>query len=427
MIVKKQIKPFYLNINNNEIQYFLLESEKILKSGKLTLGKYTTEFEQAFAKCIGTKYAIAVNSASSGLEIILRLKKAEGTIILVPTNTNFATIATVIRSGGKVQYLDMDKQTFAPSLEMVQEAVEKGENLLEKISGILWVHIGGIISPEFPQVVEYCHQQGLFVLEDTTHGHGSKLNGISAGNLADGAIFSFFLNRIMTTFEAGVIAFNNEEEDYIARSLRNQEKRRIDFGSLHADFENSMHIREVNTLVSRINLPKLPEMLKKRQQIHKLITAPLKEAGLSFFQDSMCITEINALLCRIYLAKLPEILKKRQQAYELITAPLKEAGLPFVSTEKMDVASNHKLIVYVPKGKDAKEVKAALAKEGIFLGETVYEIPCHQQPIFQGICKGQSFPHAERWCPNHICPPLTDGMTQEDAQRLGEALVRHLK
>ena len=380
MTINQQIKPFYFDITDDEIQYFLSESEKILRSGRLILGEHTTAFEQAFAEYVGTKYAIAVNSGSSGLEIILRLKKVEGTIVLVPTNTNFATVATVIRAGGKVQYLDMDEQTFAPSLEMVKEAVEKGKNLPEKISGVLWVHIGGVISPEFPQVVEYCHQQGLFVLEDTAHAHGSKINGVSAGNLGDGAAFSFFPTKVMTTCEGGMITLNNEEEDYIARSLRNQGKRGMDFGGLHTDFGNSMRI-----------------------------------------------TEINALLGRIHLAKLPEMLNKRQQAYELITAPLKKAGLSFVSTEKMDVASNYKLIVHLPEGKNAKEVKTALAQEEIFLGGTVYEIPCHQQPVFQGICEGQSFPRAERWCPNHICPPLTSGMKEEDAQRVGEALVRHLK
>ncbi|MDE5094777.1 MAG: DegT/DnrJ/EryC1/StrS family aminotransferase, partial [Trichodesmium sp. St11_bin5] len=62
MKVNQQIKPFYFDISNNEIQYFLLESEKILKSGQLILGKHTTEFEKAFAEYVGTKYAIAVNS-----------------------------------------------------------------------------------------------------------------------------------------------------------------------------------------------------------------------------------------------------------------------------------------------------------------------------------------------------------------------------
>ena len=52
MKVNQQIKPFYFDISNNEIQYFLLESEKILKSGQLILGQHTTEFEKAFAEYV---------------------------------------------------------------------------------------------------------------------------------------------------------------------------------------------------------------------------------------------------------------------------------------------------------------------------------------------------------------------------------------
>ncbi|MDJ0575614.1 MAG: DegT/DnrJ/EryC1/StrS family aminotransferase [Xenococcaceae cyanobacterium MO_234.B1] len=375
-----QIKPFYFDITDDEIEYFLSESEKILRSGTLILGKHTAEFEKAFAEYVGTRYAIAVNSGSSGLEILLRLRKVEGTTVLVPTNTNFATVAAVIRAGGQVQYLDMDEGTFAPSLEMVQKAVEGGSSSQDTtISGVLWVHIGGVISPEFPQVVEYCHQRGLFVLEDTAHAHGSRIKGVSAGNLGDGAAFSFFPTKVMTTFEGGMVTVNDEEDDYIARSLRNQGKRGMDYGGLHTDFGNSTRI-----------------------------------------------TEINALFGRIQLKKLPDMLKRRQRAYELISALLREAGIKFVSTDHMDVASQYKLIVHLPAGKTVKEVKTALAQEGIFLGGTVYEIPCHQQPVFAGICPGQSFPSAEQWCPNHICPPLTSGMTEAEAQRVGEALTRHL-
>lgn len=374
------IKPFYFDITDREIERFLAEAEQILRSGTLILGKHTSEFEEAFAKYVGTRHAIAVNSGSSALEILLRLKKAGGTTVLVPTNTNFATVAAVLRVGGKVQYLDMEEQTFAPSLAMVQEAVERGSSEPgAPISGVLWVHIGGVISPEFPQVVDYCHQQGLFVLEDTAHAHGSQIQGVQAGNLADGAAFSFFPTKVMTTFEGGMITLNDDEGDYIARSLRNQGKRGMDFGGLHTDFGNSTRI-----------------------------------------------TEIGALLGQIQLEKLPRMLQKRQQAYEKITAPLREAGISFVSTEHMDAASNYKLIVHLPEGKTAKEVKAAMAEEDIFLGGTVYEIPCHQQPVFQEICPGQRFPRAECWCPKHICPPLTSGMTATEAQRVGEVLARYL-
>ncbi|WP_267384109.1 DegT/DnrJ/EryC1/StrS family aminotransferase [Cyanobacterium sp. uoEpiScrs1] len=376
-MTKQPIKPFYFDITEEEIEFFAEQAKIILKSGKLILGENTLEFEKAFAEYIGTKYAIAVNSGSSGLEILLRLKKAENTTVLVPTNTNFATIAAVLRIGGQVQYLDMDERTFSPSLKMVQKAVSKVTT--PKISGILWVHIGGVISPEFPSIIEYCHQNGLFVLEDTAHAHGSQINGIKAGNLGDGAAFSFFPTKVMTTFEGGMITLNDEKENYIARSLRNQGKRGMDFGGLHTDFGNSTRM-----------------------------------------------TEINAVLGLIHLARLPQMLARRQKSYQLITAPLREAGLKFVSTDHMDNASQYKLIVHVPDGKTAQNIKAALAEENIFLGGTVYEIPCHLQPVFQGICSGQSFPNAEYWCPKHICPPLTSGMTEKEAEIVGKALVKQL-
>ena len=373
------IKPFYFDISDDEIEFFLDEARQILKSGTLILGNHTREFEQAFAEFVGTKHAISVNSGTSGLEILLRLKQAENTTVLVPTNTNFATIASVLRVNSDVQYLDMDPKTFAPSLAMVKEAVE-GKSYQKPLSGVFWVHIGGVISPEFPAVVDYCHGKGLYVWEDTAHAHGSQLQGKQAGNLADGASFSFFPTKVMTTFEGGMVTLNNDDEDTIARSLRNQGKRGMNFGGLHTDFGNSTRM-----------------------------------------------TEIHALLGQIHLAKLERMLATRQKAYELITAPLREAGIEFVSTDHMDRASQYKLMVLLPEGKTSAQMKEALAAEEIYLGGTVYEIPCHLQPVFKDVCPGQSFPNAETWCPRHICPPLTSGTTPEEAARVGEALVRHLQ
>jgi dTDP-4-amino-4,6-dideoxygalactose transaminase len=92
----------------------------------------------------------------------------------------------------------------------------------------------------------------------------------------------------------------------------------------------------------------------------------------------------------------------------------------------MDLSSNYKLIVFLPPGRSPEQVKKALAAEGVKLGGGVYEIPCHRQPVFEGICAGQSYPGAEEWCPRHICPPLTSGMTEEEARFTGEMVVKHL-
>src|SRR5207302_9249029 len=119
------ISPFYFDFDKDDIEQFQQESAKILSSGVLILGEYTKRFEEDFASFVGSKYAISCNSGSVALEFLLRIKDVRGKKVLCPTNTNFATIAAIMRAGGEVIYLDMTKETFAPSLQMVQDAVEK--------------------------------------------------------------------------------------------------------------------------------------------------------------------------------------------------------------------------------------------------------------------------------------------------------------
>ncbi len=377
----RPIRPFYFDMTDEEIACFTRGAAQILRSGSLILGEHTRRFEKAFAAYVGVKHAIAVNTGSTALEILLRLRGVERKTVLVPTNTNFATVAAVLRAGGRVRYLDMEPATFAPTLAMVQAAMEGGTpNGEAPIAGVLWVHIGGIVSADFPAVVQYCRQRGLFVLEDAAHAHGSVLGGVSAGNLADGAAFSFFPTKVMTTCEGGMITTNSVEEDYLARSFRNQGKRGMDYGGLHHDFGNSSRM-----------------------------------------------TELQALLGLIQLEKLPQMLKQRAAGARAITRELDRAGIAYCSTAHMDVASHYKLIVHLPENVQVEPVRTGLAADGAILGGGVYEIPCHRQPVFAGVGGNGPFPGADRWCPNHLCPPLTSGMTEEDATFVGQALIKHLQ
>ena len=170
-----------------------------------------------------------------------------------------------------------------------------------------------------------------------------------------------------------------DDDDMLARSLRNQGKRGASFGGLHHDFGNSSRI-----------------------------------------------TELGAALGVLQLRKLPEMLRKRQAAYDVIAPMLDDAGVEYVSTAHMDVASQYKLIVLLPEGREPEAVKKALNAEGVYPGGTVYELPCHQQPVFEGLSPGGAYPVSERWCPNHICPPLTSGVSTDQARVVGEALAKHL-
>jgi perosamine synthetase len=372
-----EIRPFMLDLTHEEIEAFGRGAADVLRSGMLLLGEQTRAFEAAFAAYVGTSFAVSLSTGTAALEILLRIQGVEGRTVLVPTNTNFATAAAVLRAGGRVRYLDMDPATFAPTLAMVKDTLARLAG--EDVAGLFWVHIGGVISPELPQVVNFCRHQGLFVFEDAAHAHGSALGGVNAGALADGAAFSFFPTKVMTTGEGGMITTDVPEVDALARSYRNQGKRGGAFGGLHHDLGNSFRL-----------------------------------------------TEVGAVLGRIQLGKLPDMLARRRRAANLITAALDHAGLRYVSTVHMDAASNYKLIVPLPDGRTASEVQAALAADGVILGGAVYEIPCHRQPVFAGIDVEAELPKADVWCPRHICPPLTSRMTDEQAERVGCALVKHL-
>jgi hypothetical protein len=97
--------------------------DEALRRGALTLGKNGEAFEVAFARVVGARYAVAVQSGTSALEIILRSLGVEGHEVVVPTNTFFATPAAVIHSGGRPRFADVDRATLALSVDTVAAAI----------------------------------------------------------------------------------------------------------------------------------------------------------------------------------------------------------------------------------------------------------------------------------------------------------------
>ena len=98
---KKRIPILRLNYSKNEKGNISKGINEILNSGYLTMSKNVFQFEKLFAKYVGAKYAVAVNSGTSALEIPLRALNVEGKSIIVPTNTFMATPLAAIHAGAK--------------------------------------------------------------------------------------------------------------------------------------------------------------------------------------------------------------------------------------------------------------------------------------------------------------------------------------
>jgi len=370
------VKPFFLDLTDNEIDDIQKKTGEILKSGQLILGKYTKEFESLFAEYNKTDYAVSLNSGTSALEILLDFHKVRNKKIAVPSNTNFATVAAILRTGGIPVFIDMDPDYFSPNLEMVKEIMSKEPDII----GFVWVHIGGIIHPEFIDVSEYCRINGIFLIEDCAHAHGSKFKGVFAGNFADGGAYSFFPTKVMTTMEGGMIITNNKELADFACSMRNQGKRGAAFVSYHSDLGNSWRISEVAAYIGIIMLSKLDIMIKRRQ----------------FSVD-----------------ELVPILKKK--------------NIDYCISDHMDQNSNYKFIIRYKNMETIDDLKKKFADLEVILGGGVYEIPCHLQPVFSGIpYKAVDLKFTEKYCPAHICPPVTSGNTPEDIELMKTAIDKIL-
>ena len=372
---QKIIRPFYLDITPKDRDDLHRALDDILDSGTLILGRYTDEFEKAFAAYVGTKYAVSLNSATSALEIQLRLADVVDRKVAVPTNTNFATVAAIIHAGGKPVFLDMDASTFMPTLAMLEGAHRNHPDL----AGFVCVHIGGVIAPDMLEIVEYCGRAGLFLVEDCAHAHGSVLQRKHAGTFGVSGAFSFFPTKVMTTMEGGMIVSDDEEYAAAVRSYRNQGKRAGNYNSLHVDLGNSWRMSEFAAAFGLSQLKKLDAMLDRRGSIAKVYVDCFESAGIAY-----------------------------------------------VSTGHMDRCSNYKVIAVLPSAD--VDLKSELAKDDIVLGGAVYDVPCHRQPVFSALSEQNApCPVSEQMCPRQFCLPITSGMDVNDAHRVANAVKRILQ
>ena len=341
-----------------------------LAAGQIAQGANTVEFEQRFAEYCGTKHAVAVSNGSAAIEVALRARGVEGREVLVPTNTFFATAASVMFAGGTVKLADIDLTTFSVSLETLKRAVTP------QTAGVIVVHIGGIMTPELPEIRSWCEDQNLWLLEDCAHSHGSALGSVQAGRFGYAGAYSFFATKVMTSGEGGMVVTDDDAVADRVRLLRNHGKPQP-WVSYHTELGGNWRMCEFAACVGVVHLGRLDEFISQRE-----LLAAHYDAALSSHRELV---------------------------------PVSPAGR----------SSWYKYIVLLPRGADREKVRAAAKERGVGFSGGVYDVPLHRQPIFEGKIAAE-FPGAENACLRHVCLPLYPGMTAEDVDFVVTTLVEVL-
>ncbi|MHA1872121.1 MAG: DegT/DnrJ/EryC1/StrS family aminotransferase, partial [Promethearchaeota archaeon] len=151
------------------------EIKEVLDSGWVSQGPKTKEFEEAFTKYVGSKYAVAVTNCTSALHLsLLGIGIEKGDEVLVADFTHPATGHSVLYCGAKPVFIDVDPKTYNIDPNLIEEKIT------EKTKAIIPVHTFGQPADMDP-IMEIASDYGLRVIEDAACAHGAKYKGNFAG------------------------------------------------------------------------------------------------------------------------------------------------------------------------------------------------------------------------------------------------------
>lgn len=195
---------------------------KTMRSGWLTTGPKTNEFETKFADFVGSKYALAVNSATSGLHLALdSIGVTRDDYVIVPTWTFTSTAEVVRYLGANPIFIDVDAKTLNIDVGLLEEEVIKVRSKYgSKLKAIIPVHFAGRAC-EMNAIVEIAQKYGLYIVEDAAHALPTtvKCKSITdstcksrvVGTIGHITVFSFYATKTITTGEGGMITTNDKK------------------------------------------------------------------------------------------------------------------------------------------------------------------------------------------------------------------------
>jgi CDP-6-deoxy-D-xylo-4-hexulose-3-dehydrase len=213
------MNSFYLplmsdNIDKEDVKALIdfLSQDQI---PKLTNGPKVIEFENKWGEWLGTKYNLMVNSGASANELTmlaLNYIYGEGEII-VPPLTWISDISSVIFSGFKPVFCDINLKNFSFDIEKLKQSITP------KTKAIFLTHVLGI-NGLTDELIQLCDEKGILLIEDVCESHGTTFKGKKVGSYGFASNFSFYFAHHMSTIEGGMICTNNEYFYQVCRALR---------------------------------------------------------------------------------------------------------------------------------------------------------------------------------------------------------------
>ncbi|MCL6244579.1 DegT/DnrJ/EryC1/StrS aminotransferase family protein [Acinetobacter sp. ANC 7200] len=317
---------------------------KVLLSNKVNYwtGQECREFEKEFAAFAETQYAVALANGTVALDVALKaLGIGEGDDVIVTSRTFLASASSIVTAGANPIFADVELDSQNISARTI-EAV-----LTPNTKAIICVHLAGWMCDMDP-IMQLAQDKGIYVIEDCAQAHGAKYKGKSAGSIGHIGAWSFCQDKIMTTGGEGGMVTTNDEALWKKMWSYKDHGKNFDsiynkqhppgFRWLHDSFGTNWRMMEMQAVIGRIQLKKMAEWTKVRNENMQKIYAAFAET--SYITVSQPSEEYVHAAYKCYVQVNPEHLPEgwsRDRIMNEITAQ----GVPCFSGSCSEVYLEH--------------------------------------------------------------------------------------
>ncbi len=250
----------------------------IIKTGMFWAGgPNIKEFESMVADYVGAKYAVAFNSGTSALHaVLLAYDIGKDDEVIVPSFTFIATPNSVLFTGARPIFGDVDEETYGLDPDDVLERISN------KSKVIMPIHYGGLPC-KISELKEIAEDHNLLLIEDAAESIGAHVRGKKVGSFGDSAMFSFCGNKVITTGEGGMIVTNSRdicEKMKLLRSHGRLETKDYFATSTwldHVTLGFNWRISSITAALGISQMKKLDMAIKKRRENAEYMTKKLSK------------------------------------------------------------------------------------------------------------------------------------------------------
>ena len=243
----------------------------VLNSRRLSLGPKLMEFEEAAAGIAGTRFAVAVNSGTSGLHLCVRSAGVGAGDEVITTPFSFVASAnSILFEKATPVFVDIDPITYNIAPDQIEAAITP------RTRAILPVHVFGRPC-DMRAILNIARRHQLSVIEDSCEAIGARYCGKRIGSFGQSGVFAFYPNKQITTGEGGVIVTDDERVARQCRSLRNQGRSEDSSWLEHEQLGFSYRLSEINCALGIPQLARIDEIVARRARVARLYNEALRE------------------------------------------------------------------------------------------------------------------------------------------------------